>query len=167
MKKNGGITLISLVVTVLILLIISSVSIQVSVRVYNDAKLQNYISKLKVIQAKVDNLVEASNEYTDYSAQYGFTPLMQITLPEDKELFQAILANPNDYNIHTDNSWNSELDSDPENYYYFNSEDLQSKLGLTDQDMTVIINFKTRNVITKDSVKADGKSFYRQYDVNG
>ena len=154
MKKNNGITMISLVITIILLLLISSVTIQVGVRSYNEVKIQNFVSKLKVIQAKVDNMVEGNVD------KEGFTSLKE---SPDKEIFEAIIKNPSQYNIN--DSWEKGEDDQIENYYYFTPENLEEKLGLKDQDMTVIINFETRNVISKKPLKIDGKNYYRQYDL--
>ncbi len=157
MKKNKGITMISLVLTVIMLIILSSVTIQVGVQSYNEVKIQNFISKLKVIQTKVDNIAEEKEEITDDR----FRKLAQIT-EEEKQNFEEIIQNlSNDDTF----SWSDE-DAVIENYYYFTPKDLEEQLHLKDQDMTVIINFKTRNVITKKGLKLDGKTYYRQYDLN-
>ena len=163
MKKNKGITLISLVIVILNLFILSSVTIQVGIRVYNEAKVENYISKLKVIQAKVDNLAEE----TDDVSSYGFLKLRdaQSIDPEGFQRFNSIIQDPNKYNIQEGTSWNSDLDALIDNYYYFSPKDLEEKLGLKNQDMTVAINFKTRNVIAKSSLKIDDKFYHRQYDI--
>lgn len=163
MKKNKGVTLVSLVVVILILFILSSVTIQVGIRVYNEAKVENYVSRLKVIQAKVDNLAEE----TDDVSSYGFIKLTdaQGIDSEAFQIFNSIIQDPNKYNITEGSSWNNALDSVIDNYYYFSPKDLEKKLGLKNQDMTVAINFKTRNVISKSSLKMDDKFYHRQYDV--
>ena len=164
MRKNKGVTLVALVVVIIILIIISSVTLQVGVRVYNEVKLENFIGKLKVIQSKVDNIAEETEDVT----WYGFTPLMtaQTTAPDDYQVFMSIITNPSQYNIADGVSWNSASDGVVEKYYYFNPKDLE-KLGLKNQDMTVAINFETRNVITKNALKIDGEIYHRQYDVVG
>lgn len=161
--KNKGITLISLVIVILILFILSSVTIQVGIRVYNEAKVENYVSRLKVIQAKVDNLAEE----TDDVSSYGFMKLTEAQSidPDGFQIFISIIQDPNKYNIQEGKSWNGDLDSDPKNYYYFSPKDLEEKLGLQNQDMTVAINFKTRNVIAKSSLNIDNKFYHRQYDI--
>lgn len=58
MKKNDGITMLSLVLTVVILIMISSITVRVGLQSYNGVKIQNYISQLKVIQSKVDKVAE-------------------------------------------------------------------------------------------------------------
>lgn len=159
MRNNKGITMVSLVVTIVILLILSTITLNFSIDSYKAVKVQNFIAKLKVIQSKVDNIAEQ----TDDVSNYGFTSFGDIT--DGEEIFYNIINNPKEYNITS--SWNSELDSDPENYYYFTPQDLEDMLGLEDQDLTVIINFKTRNVISKTGVEQDDIVYYRQYDLAG
>ncbi len=158
MKKNSGITLVSLVITVIILALISSITVRVSTRAYEQIKIQNFISQLKVIQSKVDQVAEQgvnSNE---------FMPLSDVQNVDEEtyNLFTNLIANPEEYNVDL-TSW-TESDNEIEQYYYLDSNHLQ-KLGLKDQEMTVAINFKTRNVISKKAVKIDGKEYYRQYDL--
>ena len=150
MKKDSGITMITLVTTIVVLLILSSITVRLSVSTYETVKVQNFVSKLKVIQGKVDNIAQ---EY-DNLDELQFTKLSSLDdNNEDKQLFKKILEGlyGNSDNI--------------DDYYYFTPSDLQDKLDLQDLDMTVIINFKTREVITKNYVKEDGVEKYRQYDV--
>ena len=44
---------------------------------------------------------------------------------------------------------------------YFNSGKDLEDLGLVGQDMTVIVNFDTRNIIAKKGIKDEGKMYYR------
>ena len=162
MKKNNGITLISVVVTILILIIISTVTMTVGKESYNFIKTENYINKLKIIQGKVDNITEEGSNF-DYSQ---FTTLSSISGTDDYTLFSNIISNPANYNIDTSKSWDNTYDGDVANYYYFTEKDLE-KIGLKNQDMIVIINFKTRNIISQTPVKSKGKKYYRQYDILG
>ena len=167
MKKNKGVTLISLVITVIILFILSSISIQVSTGVYNVIKVQNYIAKMKVIQSGVDNFVQEYSENVDtVLASKGFSKL-----EADDENFQDFIEDNEidvEYlNIDTTDSWNNEIDSNPENYYYFSAKNLEECFGLKAQNLDVIINFKTRNVISIKGVKQGDNTYYRQYDLKG
>lgn len=85
---------------------------------------------------------------------------------ENYQFFSDMIANPQNYNIDISNSWDNALDSDINNYYYFSEKGLE-KIGLKNQNRTVIINFKTRNVIEKKGVKYKDKRYYRQYDLSG
>lgn len=164
MNKNNGITLTSLVITIVILLLISTITINVGMGAYNVAKEQNFISQLKLIQSKVDNFVEETEDFE----RYQFTKLSEISSLDSEayELFGDIISDPQAYNIDINHSWNNELDGDIENYYYFKNDDLE-KIGLKDQEITVAINFKTRNVIAQKGILVDKEKYYRQYDLKG
>lgn len=164
MKNNRGITLMSLVITIVILLLISTVTINVGMGAYDIVKEQNFISQLKLIQSKVDNIVAENQGFENNE----FIKLSEISSLDSEayEVFQAIVSNPAEYNIDINHSWNAELDGNMENYYYFKNDDLE-KIGLKDQKMTVIINFKTRNVIDQKGIMVDKKKYYRQYDLKG
>lgn len=162
MKNQKGITLISLTVTIIILVLLSSITIRVGTDAYTATLTKTFISQMKVIQGKVDNLTENSNLDTS-----SFVKLSSLESEDkDYELFTNIISNPEDYNINTNISWNDILDSNADNYYYFTPENLESKLGLKNQKFTVIINFQTRNIISKTSIMKDGVEYYRQYDLD-
>ena len=161
MKKNSGVTLISLVEVIILLMIISSVTINVSVNVYDVIKIENFVAQMKVIQAKVDNIAEEGNVEA-----LGLIKLTDLNdSNEDKQFFIGLLQNPVEHNINRATSWDYSLDANAENYYYFSNNDLK-KIGLKDQNLTVIINFKTRNVIARTGVRQDGEMYYRQYDLD-
>lgn len=163
-KNNKGITLMSLVITIVILLLISTVTIDVGIGAYSLTKEQNFISQLKLVQSKVDNFVEETQDFDNGR----FTKLSEIENSDSEayKLFQTIISNPEEYNINVNKSWNDELDGNVENYYYFKDNDLE-KIGLKDQEITVVINFKTRNVIAQKGIMVDNKKYYRQYDLQG
>ena len=164
MKNKKGITMVSLVVTITILLLLSTVTINVTLDTYRMANVQNYIAKMKVIQGKVDNI---SAETSDVSS-YGFQKLsdLQTTNPETYQEFLDKITNPAKYHIDVNSSWNASFDTDVNNYYYFDEKDLE-KIGLKNQDVVVVINFATRNVISKKGVEYKGDTYYRQYDLQG
>lgn len=160
MKNNKGVSLISLVVAVIILLLLSSVTITSNREAHSVIRLQSFISKMKIIQAKVDEIAENENyifpdelKMTDTNEYYSdFQNVINI-LKED-ESKSSWVTSPEEVS-----------DEDITNYYCFTPENLEEKLGIKHVDVTVIINFKTRNVIAKDGVTVDGKKYYRQYDV--
>ncbi len=164
MKNKNGITMISLVVTITILLLLSTVTITITFDTYHMANVQSYIGKMKVIQGRVDNISAETNDVSSY----GFRKLsdLQTTDNATYQTFLNILSNPTSYNIDTAKSWNDTLDTDANHYYYFEGKDLE-KIGLKNQDVVVIINFETRNVISKIGVKYKDKVYYRQYDIAG
>lgn len=152
MKKNNGITMISLTITIVILLLLSSITVTVNLDSYNIIKVQNFIAKMKVIQSKVDDISEKNN-ISEYENQMS---------EEKRKVLSEIIESET---IHKEYSWNNELDANIENYSYFTPRELETRFGLKDQDMAIFVNFKTRNVISEKGVKREGKIYYRQYDL--
>lgn len=154
MRNNKGITMMALTITIVVMFILSTMTINISFDAYHVIKVQNFVAKMKVIQSKVDNFVEETGEVEEYP----FTEVPNI------EVLTKIIESDT---IDKTHSWVAEVDSNPDNYYYFTPHDLEEKLGLKSQDMAVFINFQTRNVISEKGVKKDGKVYYRQYDLEG
>ena len=158
MRSSRGVTLVSIVVGVVIMMLISSVAVKVGTDAYSLAKEKNFIAKMKVIQSRVDQIAEKEDyieKYADYKLNY-----------QDSDI-TIMIINPNDYNIDTTNSWDETEDANIDNYYKFTATQLQNVLEIPNQDIDVLINFKTRNVIAINGVKHEGKKYYRQYDLSG
>ena len=54
MKKEQGITLVALVTTIVILLILSTIGINVGTSTYENAEFKAFISELKIMQTQVN-----------------------------------------------------------------------------------------------------------------
>lgn len=162
MKNQNGITMVILVVTIILLLLLSGITMTASFQSFDIANVQAYVSKMKVIQGKVDNFVQ---EASDIESQ-GFQKLSELSATDHAiyDAFAKMLSNPAEYNIDVTKSWDNALDTDVGHYYYFTAKDLE-KLGLKNQDMEVIVNFQTRNIISRKGIQYKGKTYYRQYDV--
>lgn len=163
MKNQNGITMVILVLTIILLLLLSGITVTVSLQSFHMANVQAYVSKMKVIQGKVDNLAQ---ENVDVEAQ-GFQKLSELEAKDTAtyDAFLQMLSNPSAYDIDVTKSWDNILDADVNQYYYFSAKDLE-KLGLKNQDMDVIVNFQTRNIISRKGIAYNGKTYYRQYDIN-
>ncbi len=158
MKNQNGITMVTLVVTIILLLLLSGITVTVSLQSFHMANVQAYVSKMKVIQGKVDNLVQ---ENADLDSQ-GFQKLSELSVTEHAkyEAFLQMLSNPSAYDIDVTKSWDNTLDADVNQYYFFSAKDLE-KLGLKNQDMDVIVNFQTRNIISRKGIAYQGKTYYK------
>lgn len=156
MKNNKGISLISLAVIVFIMLLLTSITIVSGRDAYSVIKAQNFISKMKIIQARVDEV----SENGIYVPQNG----VKINDADNYTEFGDII---NELKEKDDiSSWDSSSDEELTNYYYFEPEDLYNEFDIKDVNLTVIINFNTRNVIAKKGVTIDGVTYYRQYDID-
>ena len=164
MREKKGITLLTLGVGVVILLLISGVSINVGMQTYRVMQVENFIAKMKMVQSKVDELVEQGEDGSKY-AKLG--SLNDSSDTEKKKVYEKFISNI-DIIIKNSNptSW-KEGDDNIENYCVFSAKDLEDIMGLKNIDLTVIVNFSTRQVISLNGVNQNGQTYYRMYDLEG
>lgn len=128
---------------------------------YDIIKVQKFISELEVIQSAVDSFVE---ENGNDSSNYGYSFLENI--PQKLLKTEVNEINTELLNINTNVNWNPEKDKSSEKYNCLKSNDLKDLLGLEDIEMSVIINFETRQIISVDGININGVTYHRAYDVN-
>ncbi|MBR3697286.1 MAG: hypothetical protein IKM97_03355 [Clostridia bacterium] len=158
MKTQKGITLISLVVTIIVIVIISTVTIFNGIETYENANIEIFIAKMKIIQEAVDKLC---NEYTVQEINS-----MGTSAPSDaKEVLSEVIEEG--ANLELKYWYKDAGDEAEENYRYFSIDDISTILGIKDFDTGIFFNPRTRNVIAISGIKYDGKNYYRQYDLKG
>lgn len=128
---------------------------------YDIIKVQKFISELEVIQSAVDSFVE---ENGNDSSNYGYS--FRENIPQKLLKTEVNEINTELLNINTNVNWNPEKDKSSEKYYCLKSNDLKDLLGLEDIEMSVIINFETRQIISVDGININGVTYHRAYDVN-
>lgn len=147
-KDNKGITLIVLIITIITMLILTSVSIYSGIDTYKSTQITKFVTQMKLIQTKVDELVELNEE---------------INLGEQITNEQKIIVRYA-YN-------NNEIMSNEEeyisNYKYFSNENLNSQFDLENVNDDIMINFKTREVVSVNGIKYKGETYYTQYKLPG
>jgi len=134
MRTQKGITMASLVTTIIVLVILASVATYSGIQAYSDARLQAFINKMKVIQKRVDLI---SQEYLTWNDEG--------TYADESLRFEQYLKTYYGFSKITDSSFNS--DSHATNlktvissinykgiaygeYYYFTPETIKTKLGI-------------------------------------
>ncbi len=140
-KSSKGITLVSLVVIIIVLLIIASISVISGIESYKDAQAIAFVSKLQVIQQRV-NIIYQNNK-NDFSTVN--------TWGEDAGSInvQAILDSVESSTLFT-------------KFRLFRPDKLKSQLGLNNIDLSVLICFETREVISLTGIEYDGRIHYVQ-----
>ena len=151
-NKNSqkGITIIALVITVIMLLILASVATYTGIESYDKAEQIKFVSQMKLIQAKVDEKVQED----------GFNPDSidgAVLTDEQKQILIAAKDN-------------GEISSPSEDDYkkyikYLTKEQLSTQLSLDNIDEGIIINFKTREVISTVGFEYGGTTYYTQYKL--
>lgn len=159
MRNEKGITLLSLVITVTLMMILGAISIYTGIESYRDMKVQAFVIKMKALQEKVDILCD----------QYSVAEInaMSTDSPSDKAkiVLNEVISMGNLGKLKCWFAANG--DGVETNYKYFSIRDIEEELQLKDFDVAVWINPATRNIIAVEGVKVDDIKYYRQYDLQG
>lgn len=146
-NSEKGITIIALVITVIMLLILASVATYTGIESYDKAEQIKFVSQMKLIQAKVDEVVQKN----------VFASLGDSLNEEQKNIVSAAVKN---------DGISSPTDEEFYNYVrYFSKEQLSTQLSLDNIDEGIIINFKTREVISTVGFEYGGTTYYTQYKL--
>ena len=136
MKREKGITLVTLIITVVLILILAGVAISSGGNTIDNSKLIQFNTEMQIIQSRVNELIEGDSiENLNTLGQ---------SIPSSKSS-QAITA--------------SGISSLTE-YRYFNKDGLES-IDIYNIDREIIINFSTRDVVDINGVEVDGTKVYR------
>ncbi len=149
-NKNSekGITIVALVLTIIILLILASTAAYTGIESYNKAEQIKFVSQMQLIQAKVDELVQ-DKEFD--SSNIGKE------LTEDQK---SILSTANENDEIT-----TEYSEENTNIKYFTKDELSKVFNIDNVDEDIIINFKTREVISTVGFEYKGTTYYTQYKL--
>ena len=130
-RDNKGITLVALVITIIVLLIISGISITGSLHGDKESKSAEQISELNIIQHA---LLE---RYTKAQLTKEELPGTTITKADVQEIIDDINSKSGNH-----------IQLKGTEYKELNKNDLE-KLGITGEENTFIVNYKTGEVINK------------------
>lgn len=163
MKNENGVTMVSLVVTIILMVILASVTTYSGIESYKDMKKENYIAQLKVIQEKV-NLI--ADEYQNWEGKSSDTNINNY-LGTGVEGYSGL-----GFSKITDGETTlikliEEASDSKENYYYFSTDNIKNQLGIKGFEksgMSVAVNFGSRNVIEKKGIKQDNVEYHSLKD---
>lgn len=147
-SNEKGITLIALIITIIVMLILASVTISIGTGNIENSKMISFVSYMQTIQKKVDIIVENGN-YSSYGEELTST---------NRSVLQNILNSQNE-------SFLTTLDS---TYLrYFDSSHIESDLEIENINDEIVVDFNTREVISLNGIKYEGKRYYTQYYLPG
>lgn len=146
MKKEEGITLISLVITIIILLILAGVVTFSGIQSITTTQKTAFISELELIQAKVNTIYEKRK-----------------LSEQEKEYYDALGQDIN--NVAQEKLDEILKDKSTEGFRYFSTQDLKQLEIETTQE--VIINFDTREVISLTGIQIENIRYYQLKDIPG
>lgn len=143
--SEKGITLLSLVITIIVLIIITGITISASTDSIKSAKRTAFITELEMIQEKVNTIYE-KRKLNEEDITYYNSLGQDISKVGASKLTQILKGTSSD------------------GYLYFSKEDLK-KLDLDNISQDVIINFNTRDVISITGIEIDGNTYYKLLDI--
>ncbi len=142
MEKNKGITLITLIMTVIILLIIAGLSINYGINTYKSSKVMKFETYMKILQKKVDIMIEEGIDYTTVG-----TALTN----GQKDRLQAIMPT---------------IDTSEPQLRYFSSDNIEEVFDVPEVYDEIVINFANRDVISLNGVEKNGVMHYVEYTLH-
>lgn len=148
-NKNSGITMVTLLITVILLAILASVTVTVSRDSLAQSRKYNFTSELEIIQQKMliinKEIQLGSTTYSDIGTKYN-------DLDTDKKQKVEQILNQNGI-------------TECSKYIYMSQEDLL-KLGLKNIKQNVIISNENSIVYSYDGVKINGNMYYSIEEIN-
>lgn len=148
-KTNyNGITIISLIITIIIMLILATVTINVGTGSLEESRMTGFVSAMQLIQTKVDFIAE----YEDYKISG------EELNDSNKQKLQDILNSENE-------TFTTTVDSTF--LRYFDSSHIASDLEVENIDDEIVVDFSTREVISVNGIEYEDKKYYSQYYLPG
>ena len=144
-KHEKGIALISVIIAVILMSILIGVVVNTGIDSYKEAKITQFITKMQLIQAKVDEFANNS-EYN----------LLGEQITEEQKIVLTNAYNNNEISDNSNNYFNK--------FKYLNSTSLE-ELDLEDIDTEVLINFSTREVVSLEGIEYKNVVYYTQYKL--
>ena len=155
LKNSKGVTLVTLIVTIIVLLIVSNVTIY-------SVKNNLGIEKLKNMQNDIENL---SDKISAYYNQYGTLPIIDGEYTNINEIETAELI---DKNVDKGNFYIIDL-SALENLTLTYGKDFKNIKNTSDKNTLkdiYIINETSHNIFYVKGIKSDGKMYYTNYTAD-
>ena len=140
MRRNRGITLIALTVTIIILLILASVTTYSGISTIQSSKLNKYKQELEIMQSEVNLL------YEKYSTEIEAG--LEIEIGEE-------LSNSEQEN----NTFAGAEESDKTGYRVFTKETIES-LRIEGVEREYLVNITKKQVISLEPFEQDGKAYF-------
>lgn len=157
LKKDSGITMISLVITIIVLIILASITTYSGISSIKDSKYYNGINQMKLMQSEVNRWYEDKKNGNTNEWDKG------IEISESGKQVQCIKA----FNSASVNNLYSTNIGEIAAYKYFSEKCIKDDLDLEGISNDFIINIDTRTVILVDGVKMAGKFYYSLGEIEG
>lgn len=140
-RGNEGITLITLVITIAVLIILASIGTYSGIEVIRQAKLSQFTSEMKIMQTEVNELYDRNTRGETEVLNYGKD------LKDVEEQADSVFTN------------DASGITDKTGYKYYDQATLQS-LGIDGVDGEFFVNIQKRSVISYDGLDYEGEMYY-------
>lgn len=149
-KKERGITLTMLVITIVILAIIVSITVYVGSNMIEKTNLQNLNTNMLLIQAKVKTIGEDS-KFNKNEATLKGQKVSQVT--QNQKIEELV---------------NSQIIDTPDTYYLLSQEDLNT-MGLEKIQIEegYVVNYETAEIIYVKGFEANKTTYYKLSETKG
>ena len=138
MKKQKGITLVSLVITIIVLSILASIATYSGISVIKSAKMTAFTTELKIMQTKINTLYEENPD-----EEYG------------EVITGEILEKANHIFTKTASGITSR-----EGYRYWSSDYIKNELHIDGIEQDFFVNVPKRSVISVEGLDFEGTKYY-------
>ncbi len=143
-KKEKGVTIIVLAVTVIVLAILASVTLYVGTNIIKRANLQNVNTNMMLIQAKTKTIKE------------------QAAFNNDDTLYKGTILTAISGNKYINNLIDNGIIEDTSKWYLLTRVDL-NEMGLTKVDISrgYLVNYETEEIIYVQGFEHEGNTYYK------
>lgn len=143
--KENGITLVTLVITIIVLLMLTSIGTTEGISTINMAKFNQFKNELQMLQTKVNDLNQENK--TDIGIELTTTQ-------------QNILNIEEVYNIIYKNRTDEEKTDVRDSFKYLTSNDIKEELGLEGIKRDYLISIKYRYVVSCQGIEYKEQTYY-------
>ncbi len=166
MRNQRGVTIVSLVVTIIVMLIIASITITSSIGAYRTMIFQTFKSELEEIQDAVNETCESYSLERTLNSDLSYSDYFTNKFDSSPRLVSEAIS---EEGVQEVISLYAALAVNSQYTYYFNKDEIKKYFGLEVTLNAIIVDFSTRYVysVTGCSDPNDDKIYYTLSEMNG
>ena len=159
MKNKKGVTLISLVITIIVLMILSTVAIYSGIEIVKISNLTKFTTEMKILQTQINSIYDQYTENKTINIDEASYKGEEILNIED-ETTDEITAKKNQIFKELSKDSEAQIYPDEIDQYKYWSNSLIQKLGIEGVEGSCFVNVKRRSIVSYEGLKYDGKRYY-------
>lgn len=146
-KKESGVTLTTLIITVILLILMTSVATYSGIQVVRNSREQRFTTEMEILYTSISKIASERKEFNENEGEI---------LEKNSEHYRDLLDR---IDLVTEYGYSSEEES-VQNYRFFTPQELEEDLQIEGIDQSVFINLAEKKIISLDGVKYEGKTVY-------